>query len=218
MIIELPEQFMLSNGGKAVEIVKGNLILYRNVRFEDLMYELTYALREKRCVYCGEELDRKHATLDHRVPQDMGGPTITNNLFPCCSKCNSTKSNLNHWQYMAFRQLDEYNRKEFRKAIEEINEKIRYKTGFELPEHWVEYVNPNEIKMHEPPDYTLRGKAYQEIKRYYDMYKKFPKTVISDTNYALLNGFNLILYAKDNGIKSIPATRIENAIIMRYEN
>ena len=37
--------------------------------------------------------------MDHLYPQDLGGPTIPNNLAPTCSDCNSEKGNLTEKQY-----------------------------------------------------------------------------------------------------------------------
>ena len=87
MIMELPKKFEFP----FAKVKGGILEIYRLERFEDLMYELTYALKKKRCVYCGKKLKRTNSTLDHRYPRDTGGISITNNLFPCCSKCNSNK-------------------------------------------------------------------------------------------------------------------------------
>ena len=43
------------------------------------------------CVYCGGKV----WSIDHIIPQDMGGTEHPDNLVPCCSKCNSSKRNKN---------------------------------------------------------------------------------------------------------------------------
>ena len=45
-----------------------------------------------RCGYCGERVDRTNATLDHIVPQSMGGTHSRHNLRTACLMCNSIKS------------------------------------------------------------------------------------------------------------------------------
>lgn len=41
------------------------------------------------CVYCGEIAD----SIDHVVPKSKGGLDIPDNMVPCCSKCNNSKTN-----------------------------------------------------------------------------------------------------------------------------
>lgn len=44
------------------------------------------------CHYCGEKLTADNITLDHFVPQHMGGKHTKENLKTCCLTCNSIKS------------------------------------------------------------------------------------------------------------------------------
>lgn len=46
---------------------------------------------------------KKLVTIDHIVPQDFGGPTISNNLIPSCSKCNKEKGNMTKEEYDEFK-------------------------------------------------------------------------------------------------------------------
>lgn len=51
----------------------------------------------KFCCYCEIELDRNTVTRDHLLPVSKGGQGKDyghENIRPCCSKCNSEKSNL----------------------------------------------------------------------------------------------------------------------------
>lgn len=96
MNIELPRKFNLP----FVRIEEEQLILDYVRRYEDLMYELTYAQKEKRCIYCGKKLNKNNRTIDHLYPRCTGGISITNNLFPCCSPCNEDKGNLTHDEYL----------------------------------------------------------------------------------------------------------------------
>lgn len=40
------------------------------------------------CVYCGDSVDRRSATLDHVVPRSEGGGNEPQNLVTCCEPCN----------------------------------------------------------------------------------------------------------------------------------
>ena len=48
-----------------------------------------------RCVYCGVDVSKKTATLDHVLPVSMGGKTTFENTVTACITCNSNKGN-NH--------------------------------------------------------------------------------------------------------------------------
>lgn len=83
----------------------------------------------------GKKLKRTNSTLDHRYPRDTGGISITNNLFPCCSKCNSDKSNLTHEEYLKVRSVSKKDRKKHVKQFTKYREKIMRKIGFKLPKN-----------------------------------------------------------------------------------
>jgi hypothetical protein len=44
------------------------------------------------CRYCGETVTTKTATLDHVIPQSLGGLSTPENLTTACLTCNSIKS------------------------------------------------------------------------------------------------------------------------------
>jgi 5-methylcytosine-specific restriction endonuclease McrA len=44
------------------------------------------------CRYCGEPVTTGTATLDHIVPQSLGGPNTPENLTTACLTCNAIKS------------------------------------------------------------------------------------------------------------------------------
>lgn len=50
---------------------------------------------EFKCQYCGTEVTRKTATLDHVLPISHGGKSTWENSTTACMHCNSTKGN-NH--------------------------------------------------------------------------------------------------------------------------
>jgi 5-methylcytosine-specific restriction endonuclease McrA len=49
-----------------------------------------------KCQYCGIDVSRKDATLDHVLPLSHGGKNTYENTVCACAKCNSTKGNDKH--------------------------------------------------------------------------------------------------------------------------
>jgi len=45
------------------------------------------------CQYCGLQVNRKTATLDHVLPISLGGKTVWENCTTACGKCNAQKGN-----------------------------------------------------------------------------------------------------------------------------
>lgn len=209
MYMDIPKRFKLS----FAEINEGDLYIYKLLRFEDMMYEITYSLKEKKCVYCGKRLSIRDRTLDHRYPRDTGGISITNNLFPCCSNCNSSKSNLTHDEYLVLRKLSKKDRKKYLKHVYSYNKKIMRKIGYKLPKKWVE---ESDIKLinYQTPEENLRGKKYYRIVEFYNENKRLPRPIIVDKNNNLLDGFNILLFAEDSKIKSVPVIQLENVIMV----
>ena len=51
-----------------------------------------YMRDDLRCVYCDKGIeDGIVFTLDHLLPQELGGTNATTNLVTCCKTCNSAK-------------------------------------------------------------------------------------------------------------------------------
>lgn len=205
MIMELPRDFKISSA----EVIGEELFIYSLKRYEDLMYELTYALREGHCVYCGARLNKTNSTLDHRYPRDTGGISIVNNLFPCCSCHNSQKGNLTHQEYMEYKNLSKKDRKEYLKKFEKRKKRIMQEIGFKLPRKWVTYEEIGNINYSQQSE-ELRGKRYHRILEFYNNYHKLPKPVVVDKNNMLLDGYNIILFARDFEIQRIPIIKLEN--------
>lgn len=45
------------------------------------------------CQYCGDDVSRKTATLDHVLPTSHGGKTTWENTVCACASCNASKGN-----------------------------------------------------------------------------------------------------------------------------
>ena len=136
MNILLPKPPFVFNNGAAV--VEGNLLyIYRPVDFRELMYALTNAIYDEGriCYYCGAEITEKQRTMDHKYPQDFGGPTITDNLVPTCKKCNTTKGNVMEDEFKEFMQIkDTEAAKAYRVAKERGHRKIHTGKVSVIPE------------------------------------------------------------------------------------
>jgi 5-methylcytosine-specific restriction endonuclease McrA len=63
---------------------------YYNVRENRVK---VYERDEYKCRYCGKQLTRFTATLDHIVPVEKDGDNSFDNLVTACLTCNSQKTN-----------------------------------------------------------------------------------------------------------------------------
>jgi len=57
-----------------------------------------YLRDQYKCLYCGNEFQRTHLTMDHVVPISRGGKTEWTNIVAACNPCNSTKGNRMDWK------------------------------------------------------------------------------------------------------------------------
>lgn len=51
------------------------------------------------CCFCGRELTREQATLEHVRLQSRGGPTEIENLKISCSPCNSERGDMGYEKF-----------------------------------------------------------------------------------------------------------------------
>ena len=126
MIIELPEKF---NYGNQARIEDGILKIPSLSCVRAFMYKLTLAQKGKACWYCGKKLKSDEITMDHLYPQDLGGPTIPNNLAPTCALCNNKKSNLTEKQYRQLLEAPENKKKTIKSKFLARNEQNKIKKG-----------------------------------------------------------------------------------------
>lgn len=189
------------------------LVIVGSVNFERLMYELTYALKDSRhCYYCNCTLNKNTRTMDHLYPKTFGGISIPLNMAPCCSKCNNEKSNLTEQQYKIYEELIEQEKKRKYK-LECVSEmqKIKYSKGFFLPNEWISYDTFRilvEINLEMITNY--KGKRYREIEAFYNKYNNLPRPIIISANNFLLDGFLILMFAKEHKIRTIPTIILDN--------
>lgn len=168
------------------------------VDFEDLMYTLTYVMkRDMVCPYCGEPIKARNLTLDHMYPRDYGGVSITNNLIPCCKKCNSQKGNLDvaEYHHLLAKDLSVSELEKEKQKIIMIKEQKRSTKGIFLPNEWIQYLQPKDLFVR---DYyknlnlfgsgtkTRRMIANMEYIRKYNSQKR---PVVVDRNGYIVDGY-----------------------------
>ena len=227
MKIQLPRENIILSEEKG-EIRDGILYLHRNM-FEEAMFELTYLLYGHVCHYCGKPITdisyskekRKGIlknSLDHLIPREFGGPSITNNLRPCCSGCNMKKGNMFPDEFRVFQEIlkmknhreQKLSLKKFFSELDFIQEKRRYGEVQSLPDEWLEepmksvYVN---FRLEDPI-----GTVFQKISQFYKKYKRIPYPIVVSGNKYLLDGFNSILFMKIERITRIETIKLENVI------
>lgn len=210
MIMELPKKFK----APCISCTGDVLIIHQLVRYEELVYSLTKAIRGKKCIYCGKKLKESTYTLDHRYPKNTGGVSITNNLFPCCDVCNAQKGNLTHKEYLKIMNLSKRDRKIVIKDIYEHNEIIMKKFGYKLPRKWVTFINVDDI-IYTISQHYNKGKKYNDILKFYRENHKLPRPIIIDNNNFLLEGYNILLFAHEMNISEIPVIKLENVEVKR---
>lgn len=215
MRIDLPKTFRYSkNDNDFAEVKNGILYLHGNITFRNVMHNITYCLKgNETCFYCGRTVKKKKITIDHLYSQNMGGPTIPNNLAPCCEKCNSEKSNLSYQQFKFFLRLTKKDRDSYRSLIAEQQETIRRKKEYDLPEKWVCYRSTKNFIVRVDMDKKYKGVKYKRIAAYYKEYGAIQKPIVVDKKGFVLDGYTTLMFAKEQGIKKLPVIVLENVIV-----
>jgi len=211
MIIELPEKF---NYGNQARIVDGILKIPSGVFCREFSYRLAVASKGKKCWYCGKKLKKEEITMDHLYPQDLGGPTIPNNLAPTCSACNGKKGNLTEKQFRNLMQAPSHKKGEIKSKFIARNEQRKIKTGYYLPREWITTKKIDNILVTWLMNESYKGKRYSKIEVFYREYKHLPYPIVVDRNNYLLDGFLILMFAKNHNISSVPTIVLENVEIV----
>lgn len=217
MIISLPERYPIeANTVNQVFIENGILNIGRRCRFKSVMYMLTYIMKGNTvCYYCGQTIEEWQMTLDHIYPRDLGGPTIIDNLVPCCKECNSEKNNFTLQQYQEMLKIkqkqNEKKVEEFKKEIDEEREKLRKSKKYYLPSEWVDIVKLKDINLLYIKKFPYRKtKMYREARKFYNKYKMLKSPIVVDRELQILDGFIVYMFAKDKKLERVPIIRLEN--------
>ncbi len=218
MIIDLPQHLL--NGvfviNTSMKIEDEILKIHFPINFHEAMYELTYLMKgKKQCFYCSRTFSEDKITLDHLVPQDFGGPTIPNNLFPACKKCNSEKTNMLKPFYDKYLSLSTNGeRSQFVSDFQQVARFLHRWYGLAFVKDLIEEKEIENIIVNISLSSSYRGKKYKKIKEYYKQYGHFQKPLILDRKSFLLDGFTALMFAKDNGIKNVPVIVLENVEVI----
>lgn len=228
MNIELPESFTQYNGrGVRIVYIEDNILKMKvDVGFKRLMRTIVRQKRGVRCFYCGKILSEGELTVDHIIPQEIGGPTITNNLVPACKECNCEKSNMNAIQYSKYlKRRTSDAKKNYFKEVQIKNEKLKRVKNFSFLNGWVTEMEINQIKGYKEHRYyfcidnnqkrSTRKKQlkYERAEYFYKEYGRLRKAIIVDRNNRLLSGYTSLKFAKNNCIKKVPVIKLDNVEI-----
>lgn len=220
MIMDLPEEFSIGDARQKNDafIENGILKIRKEASYRYVVYELTFKLKGGKhiCCYCGNTFSNKKMTMDHMYPQDMGGPTITNNLLPSCQKCNSEKSDMTKEQYEKYKQLELIGRncKAYLKDLKGYKEFIKKWEEFEIPKEWISKREISTITAEIRLGDCTQNAKYKKVVEFYAKYSHIPKPIIVDKNGFLLDGFYSVIFAKNNLITSLPAIELENVEVI----
>lgn len=219
MIMDLPSSYTFDCMKEKNNVyIKNSILVIRNTSyFRKAVYDITFCLKggKHHCSYCDNYFVRNKVTLDHMYPQDMGGPTITNNLIPACTQCNSEKSNMTVEEYKTFLQLknknDIYYARKYLKSLQEKKENLRKSKKYQIPESWISEKEISKVFVEfslnsEPSQYS----KYNRIKDFYYQYGYFKNAIIVDKNGFLLDGFYSLIFAKAEQISYVPVIQLEN--------
>lgn len=208
MKISLPQNYSYEN---IADVKDGILHIHRLVNFDDLMYDLTYAIKDySKCYYCSTPLSRDKSTLDHMFPRDLGGPSIPNNLCISCRKCNSTKSNMTEEEFFYYLSLSTEKKEEFYRDIQLQNHILKKWYSPIIPKEWISEELIEKIIVYFFIGEGIKGKSYKKVEKNYKKFGRITRPVIVDKNFKLLDGFNVLLFAKNNSIFVLPTIILEN--------
>lgn len=218
MILEIPNKYRFyerKNPNSYAYEKNGTLYIKGNLSFEQLMYSLTYSLKNKRrCFYCNKKLNSKNRTLDHKFPRCLGGITLPINLEVCCKKCNEEKDSLTVSQFEEIREISsELQKKKLTLEYKHMNQIELEKRGLCIPSCWISIKNRSRIYADIDLDTSYKGKRYSKIKSFYKKYHYLPRPIIVSSNNILLDGYLILMFAKNKGIKKVPIIVLENVIV-----
>lgn len=206
MIIDLPEKFSME--GVAV-IENGILKIMRYIAFSDIMYQLTYQMKGSNvCGYCKKEKEKNKMTIDHMYSQELGGPTITNNLLPCCKKCNRKKGNLTSKEFREYSKKKQDKKAQYLEKVQRHQEKLKRNRKYHIPIGWIEERKVSDLVLIWIPNYS--DDRYKKEKTYYEETGMFKKIAIIDKNNKILSGALSYVIAKKMKLKTMPVIYLEN--------
>lgn len=233
MNIKIPRNFSKTYNIKNLEtgeidrqakayVKNGVLIIEAGIKFRNVMLDITKALYENdmRCAYCNNIIPREKVTIDHKIPQSLGGPTIPENLCIACQKCNNEKGALIDEEYEEWKSIKNVQKRvTYRKKAYEQHNLIRktINKGMYVPKEWLQknfetnkiitglFFEKNRKKL------NLQEKVhYNRIKEQLNRYGTFAEPIIIDQNNRLLDGAYMYCIAMEQNIEKVPVIKLEN--------
>lgn len=219
MIIEIPKGYIYMKEGNIIAFEENGILKMqrRHGKFDEIMYDITYQQKGRdKCYYCGRNRNENQLlkiTLDHIYPRSLGGPTIPPNLIPACRKCNSLKENMTPEQFRAYRRIKGEQQKDLFRREYFRTKYFQERWVHILPEEWISQTTISDllvsIDLHDTS--TIK---YKRTKEYYTRCQQFPSPIIIDCHGFVLDGFTIVLYAKNNRIKEVPTIVLENVEVI----
>ena len=210
MKIPLPENYSYED----IAEVKDGVLYIHKFGFEELMYDLTYAVKDSsKCYYCSTPLSRDKSTLDHMYPRALGGPTIPNNLCISCTACNNSKTNMTEEEFWFYLSLPEEKRSEYFRDISLQNHITKKWYGPIIKKEWISQEPIEKIIVYFFIGKGITGKSYKKVEKDYKKFGRIIRPILVDRNFKLLDGFNVLLFAKNNSISILPTIILENVVL-----
>ena len=85
---------------------------------------------------------------------------------------------------------------------------------YSIPEEWITSKKIDTILVTFLIGESYTGKRYSKIEKFYNEYGHLPYPIVVDRNNFLLDGFLVLIFAKNNNISNIPTIVLENVEIM----
>lgn len=117
-------------------------------------------------------------------------------------------------QYEKFLSLSPAERKEYLNDLQSVFEFIRKWGDFELPKEWIGEQELSHILANISLAEDYKGRKYNAVKEYYKKYGHFQKPLIVDRKNFLLDGFTMLMYAKNHNLSKVPVIVLENVEVV----
>lgn len=79
-----------------------------------------------------------------------------------------------------------------------------------IPKEWISEQKVEKITVYFFIGKGINGKTYKKVEKNYKKYGRIIRPIIVDKNFKLLAGFNVLLFAKNNSINTLPTIVLEN--------
>ena len=213
MIVKMPTGY---NYNEKARYEDGILKVFETTSWKKLALEMVVAIQGKKCCYCGRYLNDRDITVDHLFPQSCGGLTFPDNIAPCCKACNNAKGNLTEKQFRHILAAPACEKGIIRRKFLLRNESVKGKRGFVLPREWIRHL-PTETLIATSDWLKERTSSREDkkVERFFKEFHKFPYPVLVDRKGCVLDGISVLLFAKKNEIKKIPAIVMDNVEIVQ---